>query len=562
VARTGAQPAVVAEVTLTRRGARSAAARVLLRDAAGRVVARLEEAVFQRIALPGAATTRRAAAHIELIPAAEGPPPPPALLPALAAAQGAAAALDLSEAALLLEAHVAAAAQEVPLLAAAPEAAAYLAFLRLSLVEDGAAEAGPASFRLLPDGALPPAAEIWRSVLAEHPELALDLAWIAEAAERLPEALRGARRAAAPPPLAGAALGRLAETLAAAVGAFAAAWPESAAAAHASSRRGRATCWPPASSRRRSPRLGRRVRYVAAGRGAHRAARAAARSRPAQFRPVAWDPRGAGATADARRPRHRPRAPARLRRGRRWRRRCAGAGRGRRAAAGGAAARPRLDLRLRPGPGWWTGLGPIVRRSEGGRAAGCGAVARAARARPASARAWRSAGLRALARRAGRRGSAAAAGRRAARPGRRTGSSASPRRALPRRSPPLPAPAGGAQPCRSARRRPPRLKGARVVVRPAPRRRGPAATLPPWSRLADRPRGSAGLRRRRAGGAQPRRGARTAGAAAVLGLMRVLATRCGGAAPGAASTCPPHLRARGRVPRRLAGRARRGGAGA
>ncbi|HEV7265856.1 MAG TPA: type I polyketide synthase [Falsiroseomonas sp.] len=223
VALAAGQPAVTAELEFTRRGVRSAAARLVLRDAAGRAVARLEEAVFQRLALPGAA---EAAARIVLLPAAEGPPPPPALPAALHAARAAAAERDLGEAALLLEAHVAAAAQEVPLRAAAPEAAAYLAFLRLSLVEDGAAESGPRGFHLLPEGALPPSAEIWRSVLDEHPDLALDLAWIAEAAERLPEALHGQRRGVASPPLGGAAFGRLADTLAAAVAAFAAAWPE------------------------------------------------------------------------------------------------------------------------------------------------------------------------------------------------------------------------------------------------------------------------------------------------------------------------------------------------
>jgi phthiocerol/phenolphthiocerol synthesis type-I polyketide synthase C len=217
--------AETAEVVLTRRGARSAAARITLRDAAGRVVARIEEAVFQRMALPGAATPAEAASRIELIPAAEGPSPPPALAPALLAARAHAAERDLSEASLLLEAYVAAAAQDVPLAAAAPEAGAYQAFLRLALVEDGAAEAAPA-FRLVPDAALPPADEIWRSVLAENPDLALDLAWIAEAAERVPDALRGARRGIFAPPLAGMAFGRLADALAAAVASFAAAWPE------------------------------------------------------------------------------------------------------------------------------------------------------------------------------------------------------------------------------------------------------------------------------------------------------------------------------------------------
>ena len=162
----------------------------------------------------------------------------------------------------MLEAHVAAAAQGVPLLAAAPEAAPYLAFLRLSLVEDGAAQASPA-FHLIPDAALPPAHEIWRSVLEEHPELALDLAWIAEAAERVPEALRGGRRLVAPPPLAGAAFARLADALAEAVAAFAAAWPETrplrilevGAAGDLLARRVAARLAP----------LGRHVRYLATG---------------------------------------------------------------------------------------------------------------------------------------------------------------------------------------------------------------------------------------------------------------------------------------------------------
>ncbi len=278
VVQPGAAPATTAEVALTRRGSRSAVARLTLRDAANRVVARLEGATFGRVPLPGAADPLDAAARIEWVPAAEGPPPPPALPAALAA--GGAAGPDLSEAALLLEAHVGAAAQEAPLLAAAPEAGAYLAFLRLSLVEDGAAEAS-AGFRLLPEAALPPSAEIWRSVLAEHPELALDLAWIAEAAERVPEALRGAHRGVTPPPLAGAAFGRLAESLAAAVAAFAAAWPENrplrileiGAAGETLARRVLAALAP----------LGRRVRYVAAG-----------ETRPAVpegAEAVAWDPR-------------------------------------------------------------------------------------------------------------------------------------------------------------------------------------------------------------------------------------------------------------------------------
>lgn len=220
VALASGTPAAMAEIALARQGARSAAARLVLRDEAGRLVAWLDEVVFARVARPGA-DPLDAAARIEWVPAAEGPPPAPALPAALEAVRDLALP-DRGEVALLLEAHVAAVAQEAPR-AAVPEAAPYLAFLRRTLVEDGAAEAAP--FRLLPDAALPPSAEIWRSVLAGAPELALDLAWIAEAAERVPEALRGPV-AAAPPPAGGAAFGALAEAVAAAVAAVAASWPE------------------------------------------------------------------------------------------------------------------------------------------------------------------------------------------------------------------------------------------------------------------------------------------------------------------------------------------------
>jgi acyl transferase domain-containing protein/acyl carrier protein len=232
VTRPGAVPPVLAEVSLLRRGARSVTASAVLRDAAGHAVARIDGAVFQMFTQAGALPAADAAWRIALAPAAEGAPPTPALAPALEAARSAAAAMDQTEAALLLEAHVAAAAQALyatmPAHAdAAPEASPYNAFLRRALIEDGAAEPlARGGIRLLPDSALPPAEAIWRSVLAEQPGLALDLAWIAEAAERLPEALRGQRRDPAPPPAEGLAMARLADALAAAVGALAAAWPE------------------------------------------------------------------------------------------------------------------------------------------------------------------------------------------------------------------------------------------------------------------------------------------------------------------------------------------------
>jgi acyl transferase domain-containing protein/NADPH:quinone reductase-like Zn-dependent oxidoreductase/acyl carrier protein len=378
VAQPGAAPAVAAEVTLLRRGVRSATARIVLRDAVGRAVARIEDAVFQRFALPNADAALDSAYRIGLAPAAEGAPPAPALAPAVEAARAAAAGLDLTESALLLEAHVAAAAQG--LYAAAPnlhgtaEASAYEAFLRRALVEDGAAEpvakGGAGGIRLLPDNALPDAAEIWRSVLAEQPGLALDLAWVAEAAERLPEALRGTRRDPPPPPAQGDGFARLAEALAAAVGALAAAWPETrplrvleiGTAGGVLARRVLARLAP----------LGRAVVYVAAGDG-----RVALPELPegmpagSEIRGVAWDP--LGATRDAP-----PPLVADLVIG------LAPAARARAGSALAAALRPALAeggalLLVEPLPGrvwtfvcgqdpaWWTGLGPdTVGGSAGG----------------------------------------------------------------------------------------------------------------------------------------------------------------------------------------------------
>jgi acyl transferase domain-containing protein/NADPH:quinone reductase-like Zn-dependent oxidoreductase/NAD(P)-dependent dehydrogenase (short-subunit alcohol dehydrogenase family)/acyl carrier protein len=238
VAAAAAGPVASAELQVTRRGTRSLRASAVLRDSEGRIVARIEDATFQRFALAGA-DAAGSMFRIALLPAAEGPPPPPALAAARDAAQRQDQTVqgrrgDMAEVALLLEAHVAAVVQEAwgsaVSLPAAPEAAPYQAFLRRALVEDGAAVQERGGIRLVAEGALPEPAAIWRSVLDDHPALALDLAWIAEAAERLPEALRGTPRTpprGAPPPLQGEAFARLAEPLAAAVAALAEAWPES-----------------------------------------------------------------------------------------------------------------------------------------------------------------------------------------------------------------------------------------------------------------------------------------------------------------------------------------------
>ncbi|MGK7868976.1 SDR family NAD(P)-dependent oxidoreductase [Falsiroseomonas sp. E2-1-a20] len=535
VAQPGAAPAVAAEVTLLRRGVRSATARIVLRDALGQVVARIEDAVFQRFALPNADAALDWAYRIGLAPAAEGPPPAPALAPAVEAARAAAAGLDLTEAALLLEAHVAAAAQGLyaadATLHGTAEASAYEAFLRRALVEDGAAEpaakGGAGGIRLLPDSALPDAAEIWRSVLAEQPGLALDLAWIAEAAEHLPEALRGTRRDPAPPPAQGEGFARLAEALAAAVGALAAAWPETrplrilevGTASGVLARRVLARLAP----------LGRALVYVAAGEG-----RVALPELPqgmppgSEIRGVVWDPLAMSLAGP-------PPLVADIVIG------LAPAARARAGSALAAALRPALAeggalLLVEPLPGrvwtfacgqdpaWWTGLGPdAVGGSAGGAlpdvALWLGRLAesgfRAALAEPLGCAPWPALLL------------------------------AAEQPPPPAAAPPAPprslilhdaasAPLAQALAARLLRRgaqvdsgplgvTPKDLRGSRLLVLAAPEAPALAETLAAVTRLAEAASGTAGFVLVTQGGQQPAEGRHVPEAAALVGLARVLA---------------------------------------
>jgi acyl transferase domain-containing protein/acyl carrier protein len=539
VARPAGAPPATAEIHLTRRGARSAAARLVLRDAAGRVAARIEEAVFQSFALPGSAAPAEAASRIELIPAAEGPPPPPPLAPAVEAARDEAARRDMSEASILLEAYVAAAAQAAPLSTAAPEAGAYGAFLRLALVEDGAAEAAPA-FHLIPEAALPPADEIWRSLLAEQPDLALDLAWIAEAAERLPEALRGQRRGLFTPPLAGAGFGALADALAAAVAGFAAAWPEARPLRILEVGAGSDLL-----ARRVMARLsgsGRHIRYTAAG-----ATPPGLPEAPPGFElaSLAWDPMaggGAGPTADlviGLAPSARARAGSALA-----------------AALMPALAEGGALLLAEPLPGrawtfacgadpeWWTGLADPSGGSDGGALPHAAlwlnrlseAGFRAAVAEPLPSVPW---------------------------PAVLLGAEAPPPPVAPRAAPPrtvivsdaAAAPLSEALAARLARAgaaipqrlplgeapAPRLLKDARVVVALAPDAAALPEALASLVALADAAAGSAAaFVVATSGGAQPGDGTHRPEAAAVLGLMRVLANEMPALRPRRIDL-PPHL---------------------
>jgi acyl transferase domain-containing protein/NADPH:quinone reductase-like Zn-dependent oxidoreductase/short-subunit dehydrogenase/acyl carrier protein len=235
VLRRGGTVAVRAELAVTHRGERSGRCAVVLRDGAGQVVARLEDAWMQAIRLgqrPGAA---EAAFRVVERPALGAPPAgaAPALAEALEAAAARDAALELNESALLLEGHVIASAHAALLAKAGAGAelpaaglSSYARALLHALAEDGLAEATPSGWCLLPGDELPPATEIWRAVLAESPALAHELAWLALAAERLPAALEGQPQPESRPAPEAAGFARLAEVMAAAVARLAAAWPE------------------------------------------------------------------------------------------------------------------------------------------------------------------------------------------------------------------------------------------------------------------------------------------------------------------------------------------------
>ncbi|WP_426955220.1 SDR family NAD(P)-dependent oxidoreductase [Muricoccus radiodurans] len=229
VFRRGAGPASSASLALAHAGARAAEARIVLRDAEGRVVAAAEGIWFQRVRVARGEAAEPVAFRLEDVPGPEPalPAPEPALALALAAAEARDEAYDLSEPALLLEGYasvVAARAFGEPGSLVVP-ATAYAHALLKGLGEDDLAEReGDAAWRLLPSGDLPVAEAIWRSVLEERPALAQDLAAVALAAERLPQALAG-RGEAVPLPEESAARDRLAQVLADAAGAIAAAWP-------------------------------------------------------------------------------------------------------------------------------------------------------------------------------------------------------------------------------------------------------------------------------------------------------------------------------------------------
>ena len=227
-ARRDAAPIATAEITAGRRGVRLFAASLTLRDAAGAVVAILEDIWFQRMPRPGRERLESLAFRLDPVPslrAVQSDSMAVDLVPIITAIRTQDQAAPLTDAALLLEAHLAA--RTLPALRDIPAPPSpYRAALWRILAAAGAAEPLSGGWRIVEDQPLPPADAIWRAVLAEQPGLALDLAWLARAGDQLDLALHGEAVVAAPPPALGGAMQALAEVILAGLRVLAASWPK------------------------------------------------------------------------------------------------------------------------------------------------------------------------------------------------------------------------------------------------------------------------------------------------------------------------------------------------
>ena len=201
-----------ARLRLTRVGTRSAAADIVLFDAAGNGVAELSDCWFRRVELTRHSAPEDSALRIDLVPAPLVEATSPAVLGRTAEIVGrlldrpAYSLARHQEQALLLDALIAAMAREAVLGvvdpdtsfaveevveagAIAPEAAALFgALLRVLAAVDAATQTG-LQWSIAGDTELPEISEIWRLLLAETPDLVAELALIAAAAAELPQLL-------------------------------------------------------------------------------------------------------------------------------------------------------------------------------------------------------------------------------------------------------------------------------------------------------------------------------------------------------------------------------------
>ncbi|MBE9603269.1 SDR family NAD(P)-dependent oxidoreductase [Acetobacteraceae bacterium H6797] len=228
IVRRGAAPLASARLTLARKGERGARADMVLRDAEGQAVALLSGLTLQRVRLFASRDGGLPLLMREMLPAPSRQPAPELPLAPLLAAAGKETP-DRTEAGMLLEAFWIGAAHAALtrsgaelILPPTPYAHRVLA----AMADAGLAEAEGMAYRLLSSEGLPEPSEIWRTVLAEEPALAPDLAWIAALAETLPASLSG-EALTLPAPPAGGGTAALVARLAEAVRAWAEAFPAS-----------------------------------------------------------------------------------------------------------------------------------------------------------------------------------------------------------------------------------------------------------------------------------------------------------------------------------------------
>jgi len=224
-----------AELCLKHRGARSVAADIALYDETGGPVAELIDCWFARIESKRAMKAAEHFLRVELMPAPLGFEAPPAVLDRLGGIMSSLAEPPRDgERALLFEALIAAIALEAvrglaDLRAVSPHAAPLLGRLLALLRRFGAAATEDGLWHLV-ENDLPNAGELWRSLLAEAPEMAAELGRVATLRDQLPGMLRdgssydpppliAALRTAFPPIAAGKTV------IAAALDAIAADWP-------------------------------------------------------------------------------------------------------------------------------------------------------------------------------------------------------------------------------------------------------------------------------------------------------------------------------------------------
>ncbi len=208
-----------ARLRLTRIGVRSASADIALYDAAGAIVAEIEDCWLRRVDLGRRAAADGQMFHVDLVPAPRAEFAAPAVLEEAGAALAELAASRKAEPqrhdqALLLDALIGVAAlppltgwatpggsftidELVDRAVVAPASRGLLECLLATLERLGAARDSHGEWRLDPANDLPDAGEIWRRLLADAPDLVAELALAATALETLPQPSRhgsGARR--------------------------------------------------------------------------------------------------------------------------------------------------------------------------------------------------------------------------------------------------------------------------------------------------------------------------------------------------------------------------------